>query len=90
MLLEKVVPTIVPIESVNFTGGIDSGRDVVDWIKERGGNAVWQGRSSGLKGYPDLPEHICISKGSSRTFAWIGDSVTICELGKFRSFKLAS
>ena len=90
MLLEQLVSNVSLTDTVEFTGGIDNGNSVVAWLLERGGKAIWVARAPGLKGFPELPEHICITKGTSRSFIWLSDSVTKDESGTFRSIKRAA
>lgn len=77
------IEPLVATPSIKFTGGINNGAEVVDWLANHGGTAEWMRRQAGLKGYPDLPEHICITKGSRRSYVWIGRSIVKDDLSGF-------
>jgi hypothetical protein len=86
-MIEEV--TFVPkpeldFTAVEFTGGSDQGQEVVDWVQERGGKAVWFAEDPGSHIRCGLREHIKIILGDAYMFVYVGDFVMRESEGIFK------
>jgi hypothetical protein len=86
-MIEEV--TFVPkpeldFTAVEFTGGSDQGQEVVNWVKERGGNAVWFAEDPGSHIRCGLREHVKIILGDAYMFVYVGDFVMRESEGIFK------
>lgn len=76
MIIEHFVPkSQYGIEAVEFTGGIDNGREVMVWIINGGGMAEWREEYLGDQTHCGLREHIRIIKGGGVMCAYPGDYI---------------
>jgi hypothetical protein len=76
VIVEKFVPkSQFELEAVEFTGGIDNGRDVMVWVIGHGGTAEWREEDPGTWNRAGMREHIRIIKGSATMFAYVGDYI---------------
>lgn len=42
-MISKYVRNSVPIDAVQFTGGEENGREIVEWVERGGDSAAWSG-----------------------------------------------
>jgi hypothetical protein len=91
LLIEKFVPKPqFEFEAVEFTGGIDNGRDLMVWIIEQGGLAEWRDEDPGEWNRCGMREHVRIYIGGMTMFAYVGDYVILDEVGDFKTFRRAN
>lgn len=75
------------IEAAEFTGGIDQGCELMVWIVEGGGQAIWNDEVPGEWNRCGMREHIRITEGSAYMFAYVGDHIVRDENGRFKPLR---
>jgi hypothetical protein len=88
LLVEKFIPKpLFELEAVEFTGGIDQGRELMIWIIDNGGQAVWMDEEHGEWNRCGMREHLRVIKGSGSMFAYVGDYIIRDIDGEFKPLR---